>query len=328
MRPARMSDSIVVITKIAAMFLVMLLGYAARRRDRIDAGTTALLGALTADVCLPALTFTQLLATVDAQRLAAGWIAPLFGAGVLLLGQLLGKLLWRVFATPGQAPTFVFSCATANWIYLPLPIVVALYGAAGVEALLLANVGSQLVLWSVGIATLRGGRLDREAMKKLVTNPGLLAALAGIAAALVLPRGNAVSGPLSHVGRAVLEAITLIGSLTIPLSLLVTGAQLGATRISARPSRASMGVVLVRLFISPAIVLVLSWIARRAGVTLPSPVTAIAILVAAMPVAVSTGILTAKYGQDTKLAAESIFLTTLGSVATVPVVVWVFQRLG
>lgn len=328
MRSPRMSDSLVVVTKIAAMFLVMLLGYAARRRDRVDASTTALLGTLTADVCLPALTFTQLLATVDAQRLAAGWMAPLLGAGVLLLGQILGKLAWRLFARPEQAPTFVFACALANWIYLPLPIVQALYGAAGVEALLLANIGAQLVLWSVGIATLRGGSLDREAMKKLVTNPGLLAALAGIATALAIPRGAAIGGPWSHVGRAVLEAITIVGSLTIPLSLLVTGAQLGATRIGARPSRASMGVVLVRLFISPAIALVLAWIARSAGLTLPSPVTAIAILVSAMPVAVSTGILAAKYDQDTKLAAESIFLTTLGSVATVPVVVWIFQHLG
>jgi predicted permease len=43
-------------------------------------------------------------------------------------------------------------------------------------------------------------------------------------------------------------------------------------------------------------------------------------------VAVSCGILTARYRQDTGLAAETIFVSTLGSIVTVPIVVWVFHR--
>ena len=322
----RMSESIVVVTKISAMFLVMLLGYAARRSERVDAATTSLLGALTADVCLPALTFSQLLVTVDASRLVSGWMTPLFGVGAILLGQLVGKLLARPFATPGQKPTFVFLCATANWIYLPLPIVQALHGAAGVEALLLLNVGAQLVLWTVGVATLRGGAIDARALAALAKNPGLVATAAGIAAAILIPRGPA-TGVVGHTWRAIVEGMTIVGSATIPLSLLVTGAQLGGARLSAKPSRATMGVILARLLIAPTLALALVWIARRAGLSLPSPATEIAVLVTGMPVAVSCGILTAKYEGDTKLAAESTFASTLGSLATTPAIVWAFHHL-
>ena len=319
-----MPASAVVVIKIAAMFLVMVLGYAARRRDRIDAATTALLGALTADVCLPALTFGQLLATVDAARLRAGFLVPVLGALVILLGQLLGSLLRRFFATEAQAATFVFVAAMANWIYLPLPIVQALHGAAGVESLLLTNVGAQVVLWTAGIAVLRGGSLDRGAFAALAKNPGLLATAAGIAAALVLPKE--APAVLAYPGKALLEAINLVGSLTVPLSLLVTGAQLGAVRISARPSPAALGVTLIRLLIAPAVTIALAFAAKRAGLPLPSPATEITVLVAGMPVAVSCGILTARYRQDTGLAAETIFVSTLGSIVTVPIVVWVFHR--
>lgn len=319
-----MRDTVVLVTKIAAMFLVMLIGYAARRRGRVDASTTARLGSLTSDVCLPALTFAQLLATVDADRLRAAWIVPLLGAGVILLGLGAGKLLARVFATPAEAPTFAFLTAMANWIYLPLPIVQAIHGSAGVEALLLANVGAQLVLWTAGVATLRGGRLDAAGLRALLGNPGLIAAAAGILGALSLPRD---AGALAYPGRVILEAITIIGSLTIPLSLLVTGAQLGAASLELRPSRATVGVVLVRLLAVPLIVLALIFLAARAGLPLPHLPITITLLVAAMPVAVSCSILTARYGQDTRLASQGIFHSTVWSVLSVPAMMWILHRM-
>ena len=127
----------------------------------------------------------------------------------------------------------MFLAATDNWIYLPLPIVQALYGAPGVGALLLINVGAQIVLWTVEVATLRGGRIDREAALALATNPGLLATAGGIGAALYVP--HHVAMPLANVGGAVFDGVSLLGSLTTPLSLLVTGAQLGGVGIPTTP---------------------------------------------------------------------------------------------
>lgn len=322
-RGGRMRDTAVLITKIAAMFLVMLLGYAARRRGRVDAATTKLLGTVTSDICLPALTFAQLSRTVDAERLRAAWIVPLLGAAVILLGLAIGRLTARPFAAPSERPTFVFLVAMANWIYLPLPIVEALHGSAGVEALLLANVGAQLVLWTAGVATLRGGRLDAAGLRALLTNPGLVAAAAGILGALVIPRD---SGVLAHPGRVILEAITIVGSLTVPLSLLVTGAQLGAVKLELRPRRATVGVVILRLLVVPSIALAVILIAARAGLPLPRVPISIAFLVAAMPVAVSCSILAERYQQDTALASQGIFHSTLWSAATVPAMMWIFHR--
>jgi predicted permease len=320
-----MSESIVVVTKIAAVFLVMLVGFVARRRDAVGAATVTSLGVLAADLCLPALTFTQLLATVDATRIRSGLAVVALGAAVILLGHALGWATRGLFASPAERPTFVFCAAMANWIYLPLPIVEALHGARGVEALLLINVGAQLVLWTVGIATLRAGRPSAGAAAALARNPGLIAAVGGIACALLLPR--AVPAPWSHAAHALDDGLRMIGSLTVPLSVLVTGAQLGGLTLR-RPGRAALGVVAIRLVAAPAAAIALVWAAGRAGLALPEPGTMIAALVAGMPVAVSAGILTAKHDQDTALASESILWSTLGSVATVPVLVWAFHRLA
>ena len=67
----------VVFLKIAAMFLVIVGGWLARRRGFLAADFTATLSRLVVDVAFPALVFTQMLRTVDAAALREGWMAPL-----------------------------------------------------------------------------------------------------------------------------------------------------------------------------------------------------------------------------------------------------------
>jgi predicted permease len=62
----------VVFVKIAAMFLVIVVGWMARRRGFLAAEFTATLSRLVVDVAFPALVFTQLLRTVDAAVRALG----------------------------------------------------------------------------------------------------------------------------------------------------------------------------------------------------------------------------------------------------------------
>jgi len=61
----------VVLVKIAAMFLVIVAGWLARRRGFLAADFTAMLSRLVVDVAFPALVFTQMLRTVNADALRA-----------------------------------------------------------------------------------------------------------------------------------------------------------------------------------------------------------------------------------------------------------------
>ncbi len=325
-----MSNTLVVVVKIAAMFMVILVGWLARRRSYIDAKTTSLLATFTTDVSLPALVLTQMLQTVSWQTLKSGWLFPLLAIVVLLLGELIGWIGWRLFCTRRQAPTFIFAVSLANWIYLPLPIVQELYGPAGVQILLLCNIGAQVALWTLGVATLHGGRLDRSAMLSLVKNPGLIATLLGILLGITLPAGNGVGavGLGSLAGKAVFEGLALLGSLTVPLALVLIGAQLGAIPLAgSRPDRPLSGIVFLRLVCVPLAALGLIWLVQHSGRPLPRMPVAILFLIAAMPVAVNCSILTDRFAQDARLAAQSVFYSTLLSIVTVPVGFWLFNVL-
>src|SRR5208283_3839200 len=127
-----MADWQIVLLNVAAMFLVILAGWLARRRKALSGETTATLSRFVVDVTFPALCFAQMLKSVDAPALRAGWFAPLLGAAVLLVGEVVGLCTAGLFCRQAQRATFVFLVSISNWVYLPLPIAQGLYGEEGV----------------------------------------------------------------------------------------------------------------------------------------------------------------------------------------------------
>jgi predicted permease len=322
--------------KIAAMFLVIVAGWVVRRRGYLAAATTTVLSRFVVDVAFPALVFTQMLRTVTLGELREGWFTPLLSALLILIAYVPGLLVAPLLSRGAQRRTFIFLVAIPNWVFLPLPIVDAMYGDAGVRTLFLYNVGAQLMLWTFGVWILHGGVKAREAARNILTNPGLLATVAGIIVALLYPPSSkwetltsATGSPLNLVAGALAQAMAMIGSLTIPVSLLAIGAQLGDLELYAhRPSRALWGVVAARLIMGPVLTAVVGWAALRAGVRLPEIPRMIAYLTATMPVAISCSVFTERFGGDVSLGAQGIFYSTFFSLLTVPVIFFLIQRLG
>lgn len=331
-----MTDYRVVLLKILAMFLVILVGWVARRRGYLSVETTGTLSRFLVDLTIPALVLTQMLRTVDPEALRVNWYVPLFGMGILIVSLLVGLVVSPAFIRDHRRATFIFLVGVPNWIYLPLPIVQALYGDEGVRALLLFNAGTTLLLWTLGIWILRGGKFGVDALRNLVTNPGLIATVVGIVLALALPVTRTLetvdpagAAPLLLTASAIIQALVMVGTLTIPLSLVVTGAQLGGLDIRAhQPSRSLSGVLLARLLVAPLAIVALVWLLTRAGVIIPTVPRMVGYIIAAMPVAVSCSIFTEHFGGDTPLAARAIFYSTLFSIASVPVLFYFLQTLG
>jgi predicted permease len=324
----------VVFLKIAAMFLVIVGGWLARRRGFLSADFTATLSRLVVDVAFPALVFTQMLRTVDAAALRDGWIAPLACGLLIVIAYFVGLLLSPVFSGKSQRNTFVFLVAIPNWIFLPLPIAQALYGDTGVRTVLLCNVGAQVVLWSFGVWILHGAM--RQAAKNLLTNIGLWATAAGIAMALLFPAAHdletanpAELSPVMMLPGALVQALAMVGSLTIPLSLLAIGAQLGELSIAVhRFPKVLWGVLLARLLFAPLVTVTIGFALMKMGFVIPEETRMIIYLIAVMPVAISCSVMAERYHGDVALAAEGIFYSTFFSLLTVPAIFFLIQQFG
>ena len=316
-----------VLTRIAAMFLVMGAGWIARRSGRLDDKLTSTLGRFTIDVAFPALTLTQMIQLVDASSIRSSLPVFALGAAIILIASATGVVAARFLAAPEHRRTFAFLSAIPNWIFLPLPIAQALYGADGVKTVLLINIPAQILLWTLGLQILRGGCRGCDSMKSLLLNPGLIATLTGIALAVLIPSSKAWHAEASIPG-AVVQGMVLLGQMTVPLSLIVIGAQLGALDITRpTPWRELGGVLAVRLLIAPLLTVVAVLLASGPlGVS--ADVISVACIVSAMPVAVSCGLFVERFGGDRDLAARSILSSTLASSLTVPVVMTAVALIG
>ncbi|MBU0714413.1 MAG: AEC family transporter [Verrucomicrobia bacterium] len=331
-----MSDFLIVLLKIASMFLVMALGWVARKRALITDNAGRVLSRLLVDMIFPAMVFTQMLRTVNPQVLRESWFVPILGAAVIVIAKVVGQLGMPLFRHKGALATAVFLVAMPNWVFFPLPIVEKLFGDAGVRDVLLCNVGAQLMLWTIGVWTLRGTMPRKVAFKELAMNHGLVATVAGIVIALVLPFTRtletvAVAGASVGVlaSASVVQALAMLGSLTIPLSLVITGSQLGSLNLADHyPTRDFVGVIVLRLLVAPAITIAIFTAAILLGLRIPEVTRMTTYLIAAMPVAISCSIVTERFGGDTPLAARAIFYSTLGSILTVPVLYYLVRLLG
>lgn len=306
-----------VFVKLAAMFGISALGWLLRRRDWLRPGDTNLLSRITIDIAFPCLTFDQMLRTIDRAALAESLPVVLLGVMLLVLSLAVGAVWGRAHrggADGGRSLGFVIGMP--NWIFLPLPLAAALAGDLGVRTVLLLNVPAQILLWTLALAVLRGSIRDAHGFAELARNPGLIATALAVGLALAFPASTRWALGASVPG-AVLQTVGLLGALTIPLSLLVTGAQLAESRIDARLRGLLVHVLAGRLVVAPLVtILAMEITGRWLGVD--PIVRAVCHLVTAMPVAVSCGVFTERFGGDRELAANGILVTTVASLATIP----------
>lgn len=313
------SDSHSIVFRLAILLLVVGVGWLARRRGWLGEPATTVLSRICVDYCFPCLTFTQMLRIVGQRPLAEQ-------GGILLLGAVLMSIAlgaggWGTRGVPAPLRrTAWLAAAMPNWIFLPLPVATLLYGANGLATVLLVNVVAQFYLWTTSVGILRGFRAAARSGGTLLLNPGLLATLAGAAVALAWPASRGWMDDTSIGGHA-LRLIESAGTLTIPLSMLVTGSQLGAIPRGWQLNEPLRRVMGARLALVPFITFATLW-GLSQTMSLPPEVWRTAVLIAVMPVAVSCGVLVERFGGDRALIGQSILVTTLAALVTVPLFLW------
>ena len=146
-------------------------------------------------------------------------------------------------------------------------------------------------------------------MKRLAINPALLAVILGVTALVCQIR---LPAPVNHT-------LTLLGSTTTPLSLVVIGAQLVGVKPSILRDRSLIFTCLLRLAVFPLLLLG----ALRLLQT-PVMMTAALFLCYAMPSAALTAMQADQYQCEAPLASVSVAVITALSAATIPLMMmWV-----
>ena len=297
-------DISALIQKMIVMFLTILAGYLATKAGVLNGQTNRAFSVLISNVTNP----LQILASVlccehvlsNLDVLGLSLIALCTYAVLIALSFALPRLL-RI--PQSDAGVYRFMLIFSNVGFMGYPLVQSLFGSGATFYLTVFVLFFQLVVWSYGVHLI-GGKGHFSFHASILLRPCILASLCSYVLYMTGLRLPAVIG----------EAATFIGDATSPLAMLIIGCSLAQMELKSVFGRWRVYVLaLLKLILLPLLgYLILHPMVKNELMLGVSMVTL------CMPVATNATIISYQQHADDKLASSGVFVTTLLSVVTLP----------
>lgn len=297
------------ITKMLIFVVLMVIGYGFGRRDGTGSGFAKAMSSLVINVFMCATILSSVL-TAD-MDLSAGKLGEILLVVFACIGlqYLLAAGITRFLPIEKERKgPFELLLAVPNNMFIALPVLDELFGPTAVFYCGLSNIPFNLFLYTYGIWRLRKGEDGGGPRARDMISAPLVATLAALLLFLTkLP-----------VPGIVRELITTMSGATLPLSMVVIGASLSTVSLlDAFKNWRFYLSSFFKLLLAPLFV----WLV--CGLLTKDPVLlATAAIIAAAPSGVLVSVLTIKYGGDYIFTSEGILHSTVLSMLTIPVLVF------
>ncbi|WP_052379732.1 AEC family transporter [Methanoculleus sp. MH98A] len=299
-------DFLIVADQIFILVLLIAAGYVAVATKIVDPRATRGLSGLLINITIPALIVASMQVPFTPERLV-GAETLVLATGMLYVFSF--ALAWAVSKTmrvpAAEEGVLQFAIVFGNVGFMGFPVALTLFGEEALFYVAIFNLFFNVLVFSVGIAMLTEGR-GKGFDPKLLVNPGIAASVVGLALFL-----GSVEIPSPFI-----DSIELLGGVTTPLAMIIVGAMLATF-----PAREMVGNW--RIWAASAVLLLAvpaAYCYLLAPVFADPYINGIMITMAAMPAAANTVIFAEQYGADSRLASQIVFVSTIGSLVTIPLV--------
>jgi hypothetical protein len=291
---------------ILAIILLILIGYLAKRIGLLKAEDSLTLNKIVINIAIPSLIFLAMF-NADLSNLKILLPVTLI---CIITGSLCGLLVYLFSRARGYSKktkwTLVGTSTLFNSGFLGYPIVLGVYGATGLVRAVFYDMGSTILFLSLGILFILifGGKYT-SIFKRTLLFPPLWGIILGI------------FSNIFHLnpGFIPLNVLKYLSGAAIPIIMISLGLSLEARGLKNYFGAASF-VTVTRLMISPLIAILMVYILGLHG--LEGTVT---VVEAGMPSAMLSLVLAATYDLDINAAAACIFLSTVVSMITLPILI-------
>jgi len=276
------------------VFLVIFVGYVIGRFRKIN---TQLVIDLIVYIAGPCLIFSSV-ARSDI-NLTDFFIVALAGIGIIVILALLVFLILKI--TKSKKVGLYLPMVIGNTGYLGYPVALLAFGVAGLSRAVVFDMMNSLFLFSLGIYIIHHKNEFREIFKI----PLVYAVVIGLLF-------NLIKIPVPDI---IFKPIEMIGMITIPLALMVLGYKLTEVKITS--CKVAFLASLFRVLGGFSVAFLIINLFSITG--LPRNII---LLQGAMPSAVMSMILTAKYERDASCVATIVLFSTIMSLLTIPLILW------
>lgn len=227
----------------------------------------------------------------------------------ILVGWVLAAASCRIMGLGERAPLFELLIAVVNNMFIALPVVEALFGSEAVFYCSLSCIPFNIILYTYGVYRLHGGG-GAVRLKDIFTVP-LIATFVALLIFLVHP----------PVPPVVEELFGTMAAATMPLSMIVIGSSLGSVGLLDAFRNWKLYIMcFIRLLVCPLLVWLLTGL-----VTQDIVLRVTSTIIAASPSGVIVSVLAIQYDRDAVFTSEGILLSTVFSMLTIPLVIYIIM---
>lgn len=295
----------VVSESIVSLFIMILLGIYARRREIITDEINKGLVDILIQIALPFMIFSSFLQPYDSAMKANVLKSVYFSILAYLLMTAASFLLLKP-VKDDKKTILHFSNVFVNTGYIGFPILHSLYGPEGIVYGSIFNMFFVLLVWTYGVILFNGRQHAQDLateIKKALINPSIIAVCVGLS---IMSFNIRLPGVILFASRG-------IGNLTGPLSMMIIGGILSKVNVKKylRDWTVYYGIA-VKLVIIPMIVLFALMLIGPSSI-----VTNAVIIMTALPASAMTSIFAETFGKEKEYAAVVVSATTLLSLFTI-----------
>lgn len=291
------------------LFFGIILGYVAVKAKILDKAGSKAITNLVMNIILPFF----IIASAASGSHSIGSVEMLVFFLLSLLSYAAAYLVGCLIARTPLAPAnerriYRFMTTFGNTGFIGLPVIGALFGSDGVLYATIFNLPFNFLVFSIGIVLVSEEASFRSVSPRSLLNNCLIASVLAIILYLVdLP-----------IPSLALDCMEQIGIATVPLAMIITGASLAEEPIrTAFQQPALYLVALAKTLLVPAITFLILSFANQS-----IDLVRVGTILMAMPVAANATMLCIQYGGPDRTASRGVFLSTLLSVLTIPLIVW------
>jgi predicted permease len=303
---------------IVPIFGLMVLGLVAVRLRVLDEAGNRGLVLFVFNFAVPALLFRSLAQVQLPEDIEWGFLIAFYSGTLFIyaLGMGVGRFSFR--RSLDEQAIFGMTAAFSNTVLMGIPITLTAFGEEAALPLFLIIAFHSATLMPLTVALIQGSRGENVSAARQLRDVGVALARNPIVVGVFL-------GLMANLTQTTLPAgidqlIAFLGDAAVPCALFAMGASLPGYPLMGDVSPA-VALTVLKLAVHPLIVWVLaSYVLGLEGLWVHVPV-----ILAAMPSGVNTYLFGARYEVAPGVAARTVLLTSVLSLATISALILLFN---
>jgi predicted permease len=305
----------IIINQIAVLSILVIIGIIGSRAKVITTVSRDFLAKIIFNITLPSMLLTNFSRIDLTPRLLTNSLQILLLSVLVLLFMLLiGWLTSRIIGLKdGAAAIFRLHSMLGNIIYLGLPIVLSLFGKEGLLYGSIFTLVSSMLMWTLGVATLSSdGKVFTRKNLSRILNINTISIVTGFILFLFSVK----------LPKILLDSVGALGGTTTYLSMIYIGAVLYFANVRKMVGNRAVYILsLNRLIIVPLIILgIMILVNTLFPGLIDKEVISVLVMQSAMPCMVNVVIMVNILGEDDGMATANVFVSTLLSIITLPLI--------